>query len=358
MEVSKITAVSPKQIDWKKLTAKEIIKYDNQGVDVPVAYLQWAKAFLSDVADADNDDTTYETATKISDNQDTTANQSADVQDDASDVQENDDTLSPAKQMRKTLSDSGANLFTQARIFKSFSKSASTDMKITRSELSNVQSQSTSEIESLDTYMKQFLSKTNSLESELKSEVRKLNSTSENIKKINKLQKQLERYGIEGQSRLAVEDEKFNSFDKIIADGSLEISSALDYGTETVSVGEELRDKYADPYYGYPLARRTIKAGRKAVDNAEKTQSVQNKVSSVNSKNQNSVQSYIDQVENKTGVSAIDNSKDVKNDNSDSDSKKSDAETNATESDKAASANLDKILQAKIRKGVDVQALS
>ena len=62
MDVSRIEAISPKQIDWRKLTAPEIIEYKEQGVEVPSQYLQWAQSFLNDVNAADTDETTYETA--------------------------------------------------------------------------------------------------------------------------------------------------------------------------------------------------------------------------------------------------------------------------------------------------------
>ena len=62
MDVSRIEAISPKQIDWRKLTAPEIIEYKEQGVDVPSQYLQWAQGFLADVDAADTDETTYESA--------------------------------------------------------------------------------------------------------------------------------------------------------------------------------------------------------------------------------------------------------------------------------------------------------
>jgi len=62
MDVSRIEAISPKQIDWRKLTAPEIIEYKEQGIDVPSQYLQWAQGFLADVNAADTDDTTYEAA--------------------------------------------------------------------------------------------------------------------------------------------------------------------------------------------------------------------------------------------------------------------------------------------------------
>ena len=45
MDVSRIEAISPRQIDWRRLTANQIIKYQEQGVDVPSQYIQWAQNF-------------------------------------------------------------------------------------------------------------------------------------------------------------------------------------------------------------------------------------------------------------------------------------------------------------------------
>ena len=64
MDVARISAVSPKQIDWRRLTAKEIVKYDQQGVEVPTQYIQWAKEFLASLET--NDDVTYEKASSTS----------------------------------------------------------------------------------------------------------------------------------------------------------------------------------------------------------------------------------------------------------------------------------------------------
>lgn len=60
MDVARISAVSPRQIDWRNLTAKQIIKYERQGVDVPSVYLQWAQDFRATLDS--NDETTYEMA--------------------------------------------------------------------------------------------------------------------------------------------------------------------------------------------------------------------------------------------------------------------------------------------------------
>ena len=62
MDVSRIEAVPIRQIEWRKLTANQIIKYENLGLDIPSQYLQWAKEFLNDVNSAQKDEITYEMA--------------------------------------------------------------------------------------------------------------------------------------------------------------------------------------------------------------------------------------------------------------------------------------------------------
>ena len=58
MDVSRIEAISPRQIDWRRLTANQIIKYQEQGVDVPSQYIQWAQNFVNSIYS--DDVTTYE----------------------------------------------------------------------------------------------------------------------------------------------------------------------------------------------------------------------------------------------------------------------------------------------------------
>ena len=62
MDVSRISMAAPKVIDWRKLTAKDIIKYDSEGMNVPPEYLSWAKSFRIDLEKNDTDETTYEMA--------------------------------------------------------------------------------------------------------------------------------------------------------------------------------------------------------------------------------------------------------------------------------------------------------
>ena len=55
MDVTRIEAAPTKIIDWRRLTAKEIIKYNNEGVEVPPQYLSWAVDFRQSLEDNDKD---------------------------------------------------------------------------------------------------------------------------------------------------------------------------------------------------------------------------------------------------------------------------------------------------------------
>jgi hypothetical protein len=204
--------------------------------------------------------------------------------------------------------------------------------------------------------MKRILSKADAAQSELKSEISKVgNSSGDKVSfaKINKLQKELEKYGKDGQSKLANADGKFSSYDLSLQDKSSIIFRGLDVGSETVDIGIELLSN--PTIISYSVARSALNKGEKAMANSDLSQAMQTEVLLKNSQNQNSVQRYSNEIENKTGIAGVENSnKDKSSD--DNSTQKSQSETDKTETDKAASANLDSILKAKIRKGENLEA--
>jgi hypothetical protein len=364
MDVSRVEAISPKQIDWRKLTAKEIIEYDDSGISVPVEYLQWAKNFLSDVSSADNDDTTYETAQQVQ-----VVNTGTNIEGETSDVENQEVTdnenseetqdsgeLTPAQAKRQQLIDDGVSLYKQAKIFKKESKKTISENTSARFSMAKTGALSDNEIQAVDNYMKRILSKADAAQSELKSEISKVgNSSGDKVSfaKINKLQKELEKYGKDGQSKLANADGKFSSYDLSLQDKSSIIFRGLDVGSETVDIGIELLSN--PTIISYSVARSALNKGEKAMANSDLSQAMQTEVLLKNSQNQNSVQRYSNEIENKTGIAGVENSnKDKSSD--DNSTQKSQSETDKTETDKAASANLDSILKAKIRKGENLEA--
>ncbi len=369
MNVSRIEAISPKQIDWRKLTAKEIIKYDNQGITVPPEYLQWAKDFQADLAAGDKDETTYEMASNNT--QVVTSAESTNEPIDSAIEDENAEEMSTdepveaktaAQQKRQDMQDAGISLRGQAKSFTKDSNEASKSVLQSAAIISNTEDLSNNEIQALDNYMNQLLSTAAGTQNELKSEVAKINDGKNDASafgKINKLQKQLEKYGNEGQANLAGSEADFNMYESRINAQTDMIFNAQDFGTETVGVGKELlesvRGLYLFRLLDYIAGKRAVRAGERAVNFSEITAGLQTEALSVNSDNSSAVTGYKNDVENKTGVAAISQPKQGDNSGTQDESEKSVQDSNkTTETDKAASANLDQVLQAKIRKGEEV----
>ena len=181
MDVARISAVSPRQIDWRSLTARQIIKYEQQGVEVPSMYLQWAIDFRATI-DLD-DETTYEMAQEAFSagenlqnyNSDDGTNSNVDLSNSdssevsATDMEEEDKTV--AQKKREDLQNANVSLRDQALIFTSDSKSATNSAIESAQMLINIETQSVNEIEKLDNYMSELLSKAEATQSELKNEV-------------------------------------------------------------------------------------------------------------------------------------------------------------------------------------------
>lgn len=373
MDVSRISAVSPKQIDWRKLTASEIIKYDNQGIDVPAQYLQWAKDFREDLEANDKDNTTYEMATsssniKTSEDTSVPVDSSVESEDgDTTDAPQDEDEKTAAQTKREELQDAGVSLRNQAKIFTGDSKEASKAVLESASVISDTEEQSINEIQSLENYMAALLSKAEATQNDLKSEVANINNNKNDASafgKINKLQQQLERYGNEGQTNLAASEADFSTFESAISGQSGVILNAEDFGTETIGVGNDLLTSIKGSYLfrlrDFIAGRRAIRAGEGAVTNSENTAAIQTQAISTNSDNASRVNSYKNDVQNTTGVAGISLSKDSDNNSSmeeKNETEKAAAAQNAgVQQADIAGANLDKVLQAKIKKGESLNA--
>ncbi len=364
MDVSRIDAISPKQIDWRKLTAKEIIKYDNQGVEVPTQYLQWAIQFRNDVEAAANDETTYEMANS---NTQTSA-ESAEIPVDSAEDENSEPEKTAAQSKREGLEDAGVSLRNQARIFTGDSKEAAKASIESAALMENITDQSNNEIQNLENYMNALMVKINEAQTELKAEVANVNSGDNNtsgIGKINKLQQQIERYGGEGQSNIADTELQLTGYSSIINDQSSVVLNGLDFGSETIGVGNDLltsiKGFFLFNIMDYIVGKRAVKAGETAVGTSEIASEIQSQANSANTSNISTAVSYKSEVESQTGVAGIS----LKNnaDNQTTMEEKDEAQKAGKSADdvaqnpsneqteKAASANLDKVLQAKIKRG-------
>lgn len=374
MDVSRIEAISPRQIDWRRLTANQIIKYQEQGVDVPSQYIQWAQNFVNSIYS--DDVTTYEKATSSSsvETSTNTSDVTSENTEETAPVDESGDTTTEetnkteAQTKREQLQQDGVSLVDQAISFTSDSNAGRKAVNESASIISDAQDASVNEIQELESYMDELLTKAEQTQNEFKNEVSKINedkSDKSTFAKINRLQQELQKMGTQGQSEISATEANLIGFDSLINAQTPTIDSALDFGGETVTVGNELMDVAKRSglmgiFYYMPIAKTTINAGNSAVDASDNTLNLQNETLDINNANKSTASSFKIQVQSKTGVAAAPVLKGEAGSDENSDSNSQEAgktENNSTSnSDKTDLANnqtasLDEILKKKIREG-------
>lgn len=374
MHVSRIEAISPRQIDWRRLTANQIIKYQEQGVDVPSQYIQWAQNFVNSIYS--DDVTTYEkatsspsveTSTNTSDVTSENTEETAPV-DESGDTTTEETNKTEAQTKREQLQQDGVSLVDQAISFTSDSNAGRKAVNESASIISDAQDASVNEIQELESYMDELLAKAEQTQNEFKNEVSKINedkSDKSTFAKINRLQQELQKMGTQGQSEISATEANLIGFDSLINAQTPTIDSALDFGGETVTVGNELMDVAKRSglmgiFYYMPIAKTTINAGNSAVDASDNTLNLQNETLDINNANKSTASSFKIQVQSKTGVAAAPVLKGEAGSDENSDSNSQEAgktQNNSTSNnDKTDLANnqtasLDEILKKKIREG-------
>lgn len=378
MDVSRIEAISPRQIDWRRLTANQIIKYQEQGVDVPSQYIQWAQNFVNSIYS--DDVTTYEKATSSSsvETSTNTSDVASENTEETAPVDESGDTTTEetnkteAQTKREQLQQDGVSLVDQSISFTSDSNAGRKAVNESASIISAAQDASVNEIQELESYMDELLAKAEQTQNEFKNEVSKINedkSDKSTFAKINRLQQELQKMGTQGQSEISATEANLIGFDSLINAQTSTIDSALDFGGETVTVGNELMDVAKRSglmgiFYYMPIAKTTINAGNSAVDASDNTLNLQNETLDINNANKSTASSFKIQVQSKTGVAAapVLKGKAGSDENSDSNSQEAGKTQNnsTSNSDKTDLANnqtasLDEILKKKIREGQYVE---
>lgn len=370
MDVSRIGAVSPTQVDWRKLTSKEIIEFEQQGIEVPSEYLQWAQEFQRTLAAGDNDDTTYEAAVSETSSipqpamppaGDTSEETPQEVQTSDNSVVQNPEELSAAER-RKQMEEDGKGLYSIGIEFRNISNDKAEDSENVESSSSSAAETSSNSIASLDSYMSALMTEIGSLKSDIESETNKKNNT--NISKINRLQQQIKNLGTGGQTIAASYSVELDNLMSLVEGQSGIPESGIDYGTETQSIGEELK-RY--PLFYGSFGRRVVSAGENAVSVSEEAQTAITQALNTLNSNQDSILGYQNDIELQTGISAAsvepensENSNTDKNGDKKSEADKAvqTAQNDGTEASAIASASIDEILKAKIRKGIDINSQS
>lgn len=374
MDVSRIEAISPRQIDWRRLTANQIIKYQEQGVDVPSQYIQWAQNFVNSIYS--DDVTTYEKATSSSsvEASTNTSDVTSENTEETAPVDESGDTTTEetnkteAQTKREQLQQDGVSLVDQAISFTSDSNAGRKAVNESASIISDAQDASVNEIQELESYMDELLAKAEQTQNEFKNEVSKINedkSDKSTFAKINRLQQELQKMGTQGQSEISATEANLIGFDSLVNAQTPTIGSVIDFGGETVTVGTELMDfAKRQGLIGIlrymPIAKMTINSGNSAITASDNTSTLQKEAINVNNANKSTASSFKIQVQSKTGVAAAPVSKGEAGSDENSDSNSQEAgktQNNSTSSNDKTdltdnqTASLDEILKKKIREG-------
>jgi hypothetical protein len=379
MEVSRIEAAPTKIIDWRRLTAKEIIKYNNDGVEVPPQYLKWAIDFRQDLEKNDKDDITYEMAEKqkiedakkeepveaetVNNERPAEIASNTDNETDPENAPAQDvNNKTPAEQKREDMENSGEGLRKIAITFIKDSKNANKEDIAAAAEIKNAQNSSTKEIETLEAEMSTIISRAQSVQDDLKNEIDSINSGKSNkltFAKINRLQQKLQMYGQNGQTKLASAEGDFTVYEKNINDKEGIILNAADFGSETEDIGHKLLSTLGQhPLWLLPdtiIGKSAEIVGNHTNRNAIKTEEVKDESNRINQGNKSRVSELKSSVYDATGVEGYSATADGEQAKEDKEKIKTQTAA-ATETDKAASASLDQVLLAKLRRGQDVEA--
>ena len=316
MDISRIEAYNPSRIDWKRLTAKEIMQYKNRGVEVPDIYLQWANDFLNTVEAQRNDQITYESAEAQARNQTAEKAQKSNgelvpvdggsidgsVEGDNSDevvpqvsmgnaelkVNAGPETSSTvedkplsAAEVREKMKKDGADTVSIAIAFKGYSDANSAESAASSEVSNNIQAASANSIEELESNMQDLMSKIEEAQNEIKNLAPRANDQSA-IAQINRLQAEIDSYTQSGISELTGAGETFNEYDSTLAQQEGMIGIFFD-----------------------AFGRNVISSGAKAIAEGTNAINAQNEASNTNQESQSRLNALESDMEAKTGINIV-----------------------------------------------------
>lgn len=377
MDVARIEAISPQQIDWRRLTAKDIIKYEQQGVDVPAQYLEWAREIKNSL-DTD-DDVTYEMASSLEVNQTLQVNnliqarssQGNSLEEDSkgkeevisvtSDFSDNQEKTLTANEFLNKLRSDDVGLIEQGIIFRNISNANISKSEDSETLVKSIEASSNSEIDALESYMQDLLLQIQDVKSEIQS-ARGENKGFSKVGDISKLRQQLKSLGAGGQAILAAYGSIFNNYQPNISENIDSADITIDYGTVT----EELASKIKSIPLALRFGSKIERAGSNAVSAGENLDSLATQALDTNTENLNQVSNYKADISSQTGVAAISDTsasnrdknkpddKEKMNSKMESEKEVKVSQNDGTDETAKMSTNIDEILKRKIRKGENI----
>lgn len=307
MDVSRIEAYNPNTIDWRKLTAKQIIKEENNGIQVPSEYINWARDFINSVY-AD-DDTTYEMATTRNNLSPQEENNST------SNEKEQEPQITKAQQERKNMQENGDSLLKQGIYFRAQSKQLEGQSNSGISEVNTIGTQSDTETRKMNTHI-------DNVEKEMESILNNLNLIVDAAKSA-KLEdnddsmvegayekgKQLDKKALEAHGVVSQAENKMYDIDATIESKQDIFEITADYGIETTEIGKELI-KQGDIIFNIGVS--VNEAGLSAVSTSNTGYIVKDINQTKNQTNLEIAKNQHDYITEKSGVDSPDKNTDEK----------------------------------------------
>lgn len=207
-------------INWNDLTANEVLEYEDEGQEVPEEVLAWAQ----DMAKTDNaDDVTYEMSTSGE-----------------------EQPQNAAQQLREEMSNNGVSLKQQGRQFIEESKNKE-DLTLQAIEqmaplLASAQAigdEATDIADTAQTQLEALKAQIESLVAEKNDKPRFFQSR-ETRGEVQGLQAVAAALGTQATDEIQGLDAELGEIDAIINEGAVSSQLSVDFGSETVSIGQEL----------------------------------------------------------------------------------------------------------------------
>ncbi len=248
-------------IAWKNLTADEIIKYINQGEDVPEEIKRWATEVqkLQDIPD----DITYASVNGSS-NKDEINNTRADSDEPDADDAAEKTTMTQAQQFRQNLELDGMSKYDQGKTMSDQSVTATKAEETMATRLSEIQELSEVLSSQAENKANETVQKTSSMKQELNQLIEKAKSgdkslTPADFNRISELGNILNSTGIQVQAEIGDIGNQISALDNEIVQFANVAPTATDFGTETVAIGAELVTSDTDKQNEIKNAAQTAK---------------------------------------------------------------------------------------------------
>ncbi len=248
-------------IAWKNLTADEIIKYINQGEDVPEEIKRWATEVqkLQDIPD----DITYASVNGSS-NKDEINNTRADSDEPDADDAAEKTTMTQAQQFRQNLELDGMSKYDQGKTMSDQSVTATKAEETMATRLSEIQELSEVLSSQAENKANETVQKTSSMKQELNQLIEKAKSgdkslTPADFNRISELGNILNATGLQVQAEIGDIGNQISALDNEIIQFENIAPTATDFGTETVAIGSELVTSDTDKQNEIKNAAQTAK---------------------------------------------------------------------------------------------------